>query len=250
MSLTVMPPDRAALPLTTGTWQGARTWLTAAQRCEQLKLFCQVMLGFELQLLHRTKNIKAGNPTGTNQYQLSPVTEGDDWETTLTRETGLSKTTAYRFMDMAKAAAPRIRKLPLLKDFDPCATPIAELDEPKISALEKTVHKLTDGLTQRQFGELLGLWKTPTGATGRAPGEGGRKKLSLGEQAEAFKRLASEDWAALADGLDSYRDKFTVLSDGDVAAQISVLEHHLAARRAWLAQPQNARDPRAIHSQF
>ena len=37
----------------TASWDAARNWMEGAKRMEQGKLFCQVMLGFTLQALHR-----------------------------------------------------------------------------------------------------------------------------------------------------------------------------------------------------
>lgn len=252
--------------LTLGTWDGARQWLTAATRCEQLKLYCQVMLGFELQTLRKAHNITPGGDRKSNSHggnlipSNKPATsdssdKSESWEEILHRETGLSQSTAYRFMDMATAAAPRLKKIPALRSFDPTAKPIAQLPPPEKAALEKAVHKLTDNLTQKQFGEQMGLWKKPqgSGATGRKPGDGGSKKLSLAEQAELFKLQATEDWSGksgLALALAAYNSKFTCLTDTDVLAQVATLEQALNARRAWLKQPANSRDPKPIAALF
>jgi hypothetical protein len=246
---TITPGSPAAI----GTWDGARKWITAATRFEQCKLFCQVMLGFELMALRKTHGIEPGGDRKSASFKANSH-DGNliAWEDVLVRETGLAQSTAYRFMDMAKAAAPRLKKLAALKDFVPGAQPIAALPAPQQEALETAVKKLTDGHTQKEFGESLGLWKKPqgSGATGRKPGEGGRKKLSLSEQAELLKLQAIEDWKALEKSHTAYRHKFTVLTDLEVTAQIAALEKALTARKTWLKQPLNARDPKAIEALF
>jgi hypothetical protein len=243
----------------TGTWDGARQWISSAGLFEQGKLFCQVMAGFELVELHK----RHGVVNGSNQHQMRVSQDGKtsgirgsgeklNWDEVLAKETNLSSSTAYRFMDMAKAAAPRLKKIVALRGFDPLNKPMALLTAPQKQALQAGVRKLTDGKTQRDFCEDQGLWKKPqgSGATGRAPGEGGSRKLSLGERAELLKVQAVEDWAETADMLKVYRGKFTVLSDTSVEAQIAVLEKHLTARRAWLKQPKTNRVALAIEHLF
>jgi len=230
----------------TGTWDGARQWISAAGLFEQGKLFCQVMAGFELMELHKNHGITNGS-----KAHLSHDGKGA-WDEILAKETNLSSSTAYRFMDMAKAAAPRLKKIVALRGFDPLNKPMALLTAPQKEALQAGVRKLTDNKTQKDFGEDLGLWKKHqgAGATGRAPGEGGSRKLSISERAELLKVQAVEDWAEMADMFKVYCGKFTVLSDTSVEAQIAVLERHLTARRAWLKQPKTNRVASAIEHLF
>ena len=234
--------------IVTATWDGARHWLNAAGMFEQGKLFSQVMVGFELAALQKTHGIVNGS-----KAHLSQDGKGDDWETILKKETGLSQSTAYRFMSMAKAAAPRLKKFPALKNFDLFAKPLSLMPAPQREAMENAVKKITDGKTQAEFGEQLGLWKKPhgSGATGRAPGEGGeKKKFSIAEMAAAHQEMAAVQWFALEKMLGSYRDKFLVLTDHAVEAQMAALEQALNARKAWLKQPQNKREPKVIAELF
>jgi hypothetical protein len=209
-----------------------------------------VMVGFELAALQKAHGIHNGGVHGSLSHDGKVK---DDWETILKKETGLSQSTAYRFMSMAKAAAPRLKKFPALKNFDLFAKPLSMLPAPQREAMEHAVKKITDGKTQAEFGEQLGLWKKPqgSGATGRAPGEGGEKKrLSIAEMAAAHREMAAVQWLALEKMLGSYRDKFLVLTDHAVAAQIAVLEPGLNARKAWLKQPLNKREPKVIAELF
>ena len=237
-------PGRGSVLITTGTWDCVRHWINAAKMFEQGKLFSQVMTGFELLALQKAHNVVNGN----NQHAGRVSHDGkptEDWETILQKEAGLAQSTAYRYMDMAKAAAPRLKKLPALKNFDPFTTSMATLAEPQREALATAVKKLTDGKSQADFFEEL--YKGTGGSANPNP-EGGRthKKLSLSEEAALRQECALLDWKAICKILAAYSDKFLVLTDPDVEAQIATLEQALNARKAWLKQPANNRDPRLI----
>lgn len=229
-----------------GTWDSARQWHGAAGMFEQCKLYCQVMLGFELIALHKAMDVKrGGDQTGANRQDGGLL-----WGQMLEKEIALPETSARRFMDMAKASATRLKKLPLLHGFDPAATPIAQLSAPQKDALQTGVRKLTDGQTQKEFAEQLGLWKVPQGQNGGNPNPVPRRKLTIEEEAALLKQAAAEDWKAIAAQLDAYREKFVVMSDEDVAVQTAILEEALTARKTWLRQPLKARDPKPIAALF
>lgn len=247
--LPVVAPKMPNLPVAvTGTWDGARKWRDAAVAMEQGKLFCQVMLGFELLALRAMTPDEHGKRTDLTSSQA-----GTKWVELIDKELGLSRTSAYRMMEMAEAAKPRLKKLPGLRDFDPTAQPVASLPAPQQEALTTAVKKLTDGTTQVEFMRELGLAKFPQGggATGRAKGEGGRKKLTPSEEAEIMRTLARDDWRALEGNLlGAYRSKFCFLSDPEVTAQVAALETALEARKAWLKAKPEARDAREIEARF
>jgi hypothetical protein len=228
----------------TSTWDGVRYWRNAAQMFEEGKLFCNVMTGLELLSLYKANGIQRGGDRA-NPQPAGLLT----WEEICKKEAGISDDTARRYMDMAKVAAPRLKKLPALKNFDPFNTPFAKLAGPQREALTNAVKKLTDGKSQADFFDTL--YKTGGKGTGRAPGcDNPRKNLSLSEEAALRKELAVGDWVAIWKILSAYQDKFLMLADHDVEAQVAVLEKHLAARRAWLKQPLNRRDPKAITEIF
>jgi hypothetical protein len=168
----------------TGTWDGVRHWLNAAKLFEQGKLFSQVMTGFELLALRKSHGIVNGS-----KAHLSQDGKGQDWETILEKEAGLSQSTAYRYMDMAKAAMPRLKKLPALKNFDPFTQPMSQLEKPQQEAMATAVKKLTDGKSQADFFE--GLYKT---GGGNPDAKGGKtRKLTAEEQAEELLKQALAD---------------------------------------------------------
>jgi len=229
----------------TSTWEGVRHWQNAAKMFEQGKLFSQVMIGFELLALHKANGIQRGGDRANPQVGALLT-----WEEILEKETGLADSTARRYMDMATAAAPRLKKLPALKNFDPFTTSLAKLGEPQREALTSAVKKLTDGKSQADFFEEL--YKQGGKGTGREPGcDNTKTKPSLADQVAAQQALAAEQWKAIEKQLTAYADKFTVLTDHfGAAAQSAVLERALNARKAWLKQPANKRDPKAIAEMF
>lgn len=123
---------------------------------------------------------------------------------------------------------------------------LPEKDREKVLA---AVHEIADGKTLTALYRDLGVIK-PAAPLGRREGEGGSKKLSLAEQAALLKEQAAKHWLDIDGLLSIYGPKFTVLKDCDVEAQMAVLERALTARKAWLKQPKNRRDPQAIDRLF
>lgn len=140
----------------TGSLKRALHWLNAMRGFEECKLYCQVMFGLELIPLWKAA-VKNGGDRVSSSFQ--------NLETALpTREeivkaTGLSESLLYEIMRTAREAAPRLRKLPLLKDFDPTIHPICELTPPQREAVSSAVKKLTNGKTQVQLQLELGIYK-------------------------------------------------------------------------------------------
>lgn len=252
--LPTVAPKLPQFPVTvTGTWDGARRWRDGATAMEKGKLFCQVMLGFELVALRASIGLRNGGDRKTEDGKSHSQAGNVIWAQALESELGLSKTTAYRLIEMAEAAKPRLKKTPALRDFDPTTQPVASLPAPQQEALESAVKKLTDGSTQVEFMRELGLAKIAQGggAKGRAKGEGGRKKLSPSEEAELLREIARDDWHALEGNLlGAYRSKFCFLSDPEVNAQVAALEKALEARKAWLKTKPEARDAQVIETRF
>jgi hypothetical protein len=179
--------------------------------------------------LRKAHGVKNGGTAGQGGY-LSHDGKGN-WETILKAESGLSQSTAYRFEDMAKAAAPRITKHPALKNFIPGEHSLASLPAPQKAALETVVKKLTDGVTQKEFGEMVGAWKSTGNPRGRRPGEGGRPPeaiddsddadplsdlrqeilLVIDQDAEVFERAAPEVFRAFKPLLTALNDRYAAV---------------------------------------
>jgi len=234
-------PGRDSVVVITATWDGVRHWLNAAKMFEQGKLFSQVMTGFELLALKKAHGVINGN----NQHEGRVSQNGkptDDWETILQKEAGLAQTTAYRYMDMAKAAAPRLKKLPALKNFDPFSQPMSLLAEPQREALTTAVKKLTDGKSQADFFEEL----YKQGGGNPNPKDGGeRKPLNTAEQADAAFKIAMENSGWMGKAVTaSNKDFFLTAKDNDleVDAQIAVLEFALKLRTKYRNTPRAKRE--------
>lgn len=258
--IEVLPPQEPAPPLDRrlaakldaapvtvhGTWDAARTWIARATAAEEVKLYCQVMLGFELLALRESHGETRGRrPSGGNKSHDETFFERAH------RETNLSRPTVFRLTAMAEAAIPRLRKLPTLRDFDPTATGVALLPEPQREVLSSAVRKLTDGLTQADFLVELGIAKAPqgSGATGGYhPRQG--PEPTVEEQAEQQRKMAKDEFRRVCHLLGAEPTRFTLLDDLDIQAQIAALDCAARARRQWLAQPKGRRDPGLVTRVF
>jgi hypothetical protein len=245
MELTPTPTPTAAtatpnsLPLVAGTVDALKHWLSTATRFEQGKLFSQVMAGLELKALWKASGLSQGKRT-----DLSQVGKSHD---ELCKEVGLSKTQAYRLMEMAEAALPRLKKLPELAGLDITATPLSALSESNAAALETAVRKLTDGKSQGDFFGDLGIYKKTTGAKGGASTAGASAELSDDARKEILVQQARDDFNEVETILlTSLAANFTLLSDQEVAAQIHQLQIHINARNTWLRTPKRNRDATAV----
>jgi hypothetical protein len=134
------------------------------------------------------------------------------------------------------------------------ALPEAKVPE-EIKPLREKLSSLIQGKTPHQlFGEFKQAEEDDAGEVapkhGRLKGHGGRKPVSISDQAAVLKQLAAEDWDEIELRLTHYADKFTMLTDTDAEIQIGILNEALKARSAWLKQPRNNRDPKAIQAMF
>ena len=221
----------------TATWDGVRHWINAAKMFEQGKLFSQVMTGFELLALHKASNIQRGGDRANPQIGALLT-----WEEILQKETGLADSTARRYMDMAKAAAPRLKKLPALKNFDPFSQPMSLLAAPQREAMATAVKKLTDGKSQADF--FNELYKQGSGNTNSKDG-GDRKPQTTAQQANAAFNIAMENSGWMGKAVTaSNKDFFLTAKDNDleVDAQIAVLEFALKLRTKYRNTPRAKRE--------
>jgi len=243
-----LPKKISGLPIViTGTWEGAQKSWAGARLCEELKTYFQMMTGLELLAL-QSLHSDAGKRRDLTSSHDGKRLFGDLIEDHLP----FSKSTAYRLMEIATAAVPRLRNNPELKDFDPIKTPMSELTEAKREALSETVKKLTDGKTQLELGLEWGLHKNGGRSPGRQPGcDNARKASTVADQVALLRHQAAQDWQAIEKMLRAYGAKFlNRSSDAHVQAEMAVLERALRARQAWLRQPVNNRNPRLIQEMF
>lgn len=225
-----------------GTWDSAREWHGAAGQFERCKLYCQVMLGFELLALKKELRVAAGGDRKSEEAGSNSQNGNLIWTQNLEKELGLSVSSAYRFMDMAKAASARLKKLPLLRGFDPKLIAIGDLSELQKDALQTGVRKLTDDLTQKEFGEQLGLWKIPLGQNSGNHNAAGKVKLSLERQLEKAKAEADHGLRLICATLVNIGANWAALPDSDLESFDHYLDTWLKAKREWVNTPQDRRD--------
>jgi hypothetical protein len=226
------------LPAVAGTVDSLRNWLDAAKKFETGKLFAQVMAGLELKALWKASNLSQGKRT-----DLSQVGTSSDRDQIIA-QVGLSKTQAYRLMEMAEAALPRLRKASELAGLDILATPIAAMEPATAGALEGAVRKLTEGRSQQDFFAEMGLYKKPSKGPGgaREPGEGASEEVTK----ELAIEQARNDFNVAERTLVIAGANFTLLVDQEVAAQVHVLQMMIDARNKWLRTPKGRRDSTAV----
>lgn len=256
--MNLIANSTAQYPEVNNTWDAVRYWLSLSARFSRASVACQVMGGFAL------LDLKAahGVTNGDNQHEgrvsrcgkpyidvsaNQPLAKGTStWEDILDRETGLSKTTAYKWMDMASGIKSRWKNLPIRDRLRALVeTPSSQWSEVDVKLITDAVHKVTDGYTQTEFLQELGLAKLPSGNA--RPTGGPHKERSLEEQMNLAKETAAKDWERIDFMLEGYGTNFCLLPDQPhVTAQIAALERAIAWRQAWLRQPREKRDVGAI----
>lgn len=134
------------------SWDTVRRFTDAANRFEHGAVACRVMAGIALLDLHRTHEIRAGNPSDRD-----PDTH-IAWPEVVKRELGASEETARRWMKMAEAAMPRLRSGEAGEVFRQLLEiPITQLTADQCKVLNQAVEKLVDGRSQLDFMDSLGL---------------------------------------------------------------------------------------------
>ncbi len=151
-------------------WAKAREFLEQAKRFEQCKVWCQVMLGFELVGLKKSLGVKRGGDHTSDRYSTSKLSRESllSWEDELEKNLGMSAETGYRYIRLAEAAKKRLKKVPEARELLDAIIdqPINELSLDQAETLSKFVHKLTDGKTQMEFMLECGTTKSATPAKG------------------------------------------------------------------------------------
>lgn len=167
-------------------WDAARRYVDAASLFQKASLAAQVMAGFELTALHKAYGIKHGGDRRGSSFHDERLI----WKEALSKHLGVSETTAWRWMEMAKAAKPRLGKGDLQLGEILAKNPSA-LTPAEQELLTKAVKKITDGRTQLEFMLELGVAKTPQGAG--AKGGNTRGKDVAGEQDPAAPILSETE---------------------------------------------------------
>jgi hypothetical protein len=240
---TLKKLESAPMPVA-GTWESAKRWTEMARHAAKVTVYCQVMVGFELLALREAHGETRGRKGRNNPKDLDYSGDPEPFYDRVRREIGVSDQTALNWMRMAEAAVPQLKKLGALKGVDPTTTPLGSLTLVQQTALDKALHKLTDGRTQSDFLQELGLAKMPqgSGATGGARPHPAKEVMDPVEQHRIMAELARKQGMELLECLYLYGAKFMLLDDTEVRTQMDWLDDHLKARRAWLSKPAIERD--------
>ena len=248
--LPLVPATDTALDLNgPATWDTAKYWADMAGKFAHASVAAQVMAGFALLELRKKHGTRPGK---RNDLVTSPNdSERLNWSDLVKQHAGITDDTAAKWMNMATAIRAKWKKLaPQARLKELMAVSPTQWNELDVKLVSDSLHKVADGQTQLDFMRGLGLAKLPAGA-GATGGKGGKKKqLTLAEEAALRQELAAKDWHHLEECLTVYRDKFLVLPDDAITAQVAALEQALTARKAWLKQPLNARNTQAISDVF
>jgi hypothetical protein len=246
LEVAPLPDPKSGGLIVYGTVEKAKEYLFLAANFERSKLFAQVLAGVELLALHKASGVKRGIKKDGEQPKA--------WEATLD-EIGLSRTTAFRLMEMATAAIPRIKKNPDLAKLDLSAISIASLPAPQAKALETTVRGITENRTQADFCNDLGIYNKGAKPKAAASKPSSPKKGDVATSIQAAAQRAADEaesnWFELVQtNLFDYAAAFTVLTDAQVSAQIRALQIALKRRQAWLDTPTDKRNTGLIEDEF
>ena len=178
-SLTVLPtaPEtidiEPAAPAVDG-WQKVRRYAEHAALFQRASLACQIMAGFELIALRDAtkRQGKRSDTSSGSRKKLAANTSGsrnnsgEGFLAEVQKLGGISQSTAYEWMEMAKVAKPRLAKgdldLAVILEKNPGALSPAEQE-----LLKKAVHKISDGRKQMEFLLECGAIKAPQGSAAK-----------------------------------------------------------------------------------
>lgn len=142
-------------------WNTCRRFIESACMFQKASLAAQVMAGLELIQLKKHYNISHGGDRKSNPHCVGLI-----WETALKEHLYISKSTAQRWIEMAQAAKPRLKKINFDLGNIISKNPY-DLSSTEQEMLTGAVIKITDGYTQSEFMREMGLVKLPQGSGAR-----------------------------------------------------------------------------------
>jgi len=162
-TIDIDPAPGAAAPALDG-WQKVRRYAEHAALFQRASLACQIMAGFELIAL-RDATKRQGMRTDTSSGSRKKL-PGEGFLAEVEKLGGISRSTAYEWMEMAKVAKPRLAKgdldLAAILEKNPGSLSPAEQE-----LLKKAVHKISDGRKQMEFLLECGAIKAPQGSAAK-----------------------------------------------------------------------------------
>jgi hypothetical protein len=188
-------------------WAKARRFIEAATLFQRASLAGQIMAGLELSELHRIYESQGKRSDLTSFHGETKFT----WEQALEKEVGISRTTAWRWMEMGRAARPRLAKSDLelgaILEKNPGALTAAEQE-----LLKKAVHKISDGKTQLEFMLEAGVTKAAQGSAAK----GGKLTPTTGSTSTAPLTVQQTADAALITARAWYQAEIFLLKENFV----------------------------------
>lgn len=187
-------------------------------------LGCCAMVMAGAEILRLQKELKIDGSGGANSHAGNLLPEGTTWVQLVEQHTGMSKSTVYRYRDMAIAAAKKVKGLAALIDL-----PAAEITAAQREQIAKAVNKVIDGHTATELFREWGLAKldpAKEALKARAnKGDGPADEPPPESEAEINERtkveLAHDDFAELAANITAYflkRNQWKLLDDPTLAA--------------------------------
>jgi hypothetical protein len=274
MTTTLVKSPSTAIAALNGpaTWDTVKFWADTAAKLGHAFTAAQVMAGFALIELRKAHG-NQGKRTDIVPIDASKMSDKDfkkvldkvaptdgpatspsnleklNWPDAVKKHAGVSDETARTWIKMAEGVRAKWKKLAPQEQLKQLmSVPPGDWTEKETKLVCESVQKATDGMSQTEFLRELGIAKK---APGNLNAKGGsKKKLSMSEEVELRKRQAAAQWDAISRMLDAYRDKFVLLSDADVLAQMDVLELALRGRRKWVTPAIGKRDSNAIAELF
>jgi hypothetical protein len=227
----------------TGTVEAALRYLDAAAKFGRASSAMAVMAGFEIGALKKVGGWTQGGRRGKTRID-AVFAQHERFEDFCTSELHISVDTAQRYVALAEAAKPRLRKLggfgAMIQEL--LVTPVSKLLPAQQEILSTAVHKLTDGRTQMELFQEWGVSKLgPKPGTGGALGGAGAPRR---EPTEAeIKDLSVRQWREVMGLATSAEDSFVHLPEEYQLSLQLHLESILEALKWWRSLRPSQRGP-------
>lgn len=203
-----LPTPSAALPAL-DPWAKVRRYAEHAALFQRASLACQIMAGFELIALRdatkrqgkRSDTSSASRKKLDGNTSASRNNSGEGFLAEVEKLGGISRSSAYEWMEMAKVARPRLAKgdydLAAILEKHPGALSPAEQE-----LLKTAVHKISDGRKQMEFLLECGAIKAPQGS-GAKGGDTRAAAAANAAAAEGTEPVPFDGWEPRAKHLNN-----------------------------------------------
>lgn len=149
------------LPAPAQLFRQARVYHEAARLHSALGCAAMVMAGAEI--LRLQKELKIDGSGGSNSAPRNlNLPDGKTWVELIEENTGMSKSTVYKYREMAMACAKKVKDLSHLITAAPC-----DITDDQREQIAKAVHRVTDGHTATELFREWGIAKLDPSAEAR-----------------------------------------------------------------------------------